>query len=72
MQLTAQKQELKKLSMELNKLIEVQGKKHEKAVKHYQRRIWEMEHSLSWKITKPLRWVKKLLKKKINFNKNRI
>ena len=63
-QLTAQKQELEKLSMELNKLIEAQGRKIQKTEQSHKHQITDMENSISWKITTPLRAVKRLFKKK--------
>ena len=52
------------LNAELIQQLETQGKKYEKTVKSYQNHIKNMENSLSWRITKPLRALKKLFKKK--------
>ena len=52
------------LNIELMQQLETQSNKYEKRIKAYQKHISEMEKSLSWRITKPLRWVKQLFKKK--------
>ncbi|MBE6588777.1 MAG: 4Fe-4S dicluster domain-containing protein [Ruminococcaceae bacterium] len=52
------------LNIELIQQLEMQSNKFEKTVEHYKKRISDMENSFSWKITKPLRWLKKLFKRK--------
>ena len=52
------------LNMELIRQLETQNDKYEKIVKSYQNQISGMEKSLSWRITKPLRWFKNLFRRK--------
>ncbi len=59
-----QRSALELLNAELIQQLEVMSKKYEKTVKSYENRIKSMESSLSWKITAPLRGIKKLFKKK--------
>ena len=52
------------INVELIQQLEAQNNKFESTVKAYQARISEMEESVSWKITKPLRSIKNLFTKK--------